>query len=364
MKALLIGGSGPTGPHIVEGLRQRGYRVAVLNRGVHKVELPADVEQIVGDPHFAEPLRDAIGARTWDLVIASYGRLAVTAEVFHGKAGRFLGVGGGPAVRGFFEPNNNFPRGHLLPIPEDAAKPGPGDHKFETLVSAAEDATMRYHPTASIFRYFYVYGPRQVMPQEWSIVRRVLDGRRTMVMVHGGLGLFTHAHASNAAHTVLLAVDKPEAASGRIYNVGDEHQLNKRQIVEVAAKTLGVEMDIVSIPNVLSAKLAAPLSTTEHKLIDNSRAKHELGYRDQISALDGFAQTVRWYADHPLERGGEFEQRLHDAFDYEAEDKLIALAKQFEADVGAVEVKPNSEKAAHPYAHPKESKLGRDEKGR
>ena len=39
MKILVIGGGGPTGLHVVEGLRQRGYKVSVLNRGVHPVEL-------------------------------------------------------------------------------------------------------------------------------------------------------------------------------------------------------------------------------------------------------------------------------------------------------------------------------------
>ena len=44
--ALVIGGSGPTGPHIVEGMRQRGYKVSVLSRGVHVYPFPDDVERI------------------------------------------------------------------------------------------------------------------------------------------------------------------------------------------------------------------------------------------------------------------------------------------------------------------------------
>lgn len=34
MKALIIGGTGPTGPHIIRGLLDRGYDVTMLNRGV------------------------------------------------------------------------------------------------------------------------------------------------------------------------------------------------------------------------------------------------------------------------------------------------------------------------------------------
>ena len=36
MKALLIGGTGPTGPHIAAGLARRGYEVTILHRGVHE----------------------------------------------------------------------------------------------------------------------------------------------------------------------------------------------------------------------------------------------------------------------------------------------------------------------------------------
>ena len=55
MKALVIGGGGPTGPAIVSGLKARGYAVTTLSRGVHPVDHGPGVEQIKADPHFAEP---------------------------------------------------------------------------------------------------------------------------------------------------------------------------------------------------------------------------------------------------------------------------------------------------------------------
>ena len=38
MDALVIGGTGPTGPHIVKGLRARGFNVAILHSGTHESE--------------------------------------------------------------------------------------------------------------------------------------------------------------------------------------------------------------------------------------------------------------------------------------------------------------------------------------
>ena len=61
MKALVIGGTGPTGPFIVQGLLQRDYTVAILHRGTHEIaEIPPEVEHIHTDPHFLETLNTAL----------------------------------------------------------------------------------------------------------------------------------------------------------------------------------------------------------------------------------------------------------------------------------------------------------------
>src|SRR3990172_6218810 len=90
LKALVVGGTGPTGPFLVQGLLQRGYDVAILHRGTHEVgTIPAEVEHIHADPHFRETLDAALLNRSFDLVLATYGRLRLVAEACVGKTGRF-----------------------------------------------------------------------------------------------------------------------------------------------------------------------------------------------------------------------------------------------------------------------------------
>jgi nucleoside-diphosphate-sugar epimerase len=363
--ALVIGGSGPTGPHIVEGLRERGYRVCVLSRGVHAYPFPADVERLTGDPHFAEPLAEALGTRSFDVVIATYGRLKITARLLAGRTGHFIAVGGCAAYRGFTDPGDVWPVGQLAPVPETAPLCGPGDHPFGFKIVEAERALFAHHPDATLFRYPYVYGPRQIAPREWSIVRRVLDDRRTLVLLDGGMTLLSHLYAQNAAHAVLLALDQRGAAAGKAYNCADDQQVSYRQLVAIAAKALEVELEVVSIPDAASAKGALLQYQPQHYLADTSLIKADLGYRDVVPAGEAIARTVRWYRDNPLEYGGEYEQRRLDVFDYAAEDKLIALARAYEAAVGAVELRPRHQNyAPHPYAHPKQPGPGRDERGR
>src|SRR5437763_78024 len=96
MRALIIGGTGPTGPLVIEGLGTRGYEVTILHSGKHEVEFSLPVEHIHGNVHFPDTLKEAIQKRTFDLVVAMYGRLRYVAEVFKGKTPRLIVAGGMP----------------------------------------------------------------------------------------------------------------------------------------------------------------------------------------------------------------------------------------------------------------------------
>ena len=86
MKALVVGGTGPTGPFLVNGLLHRGYAVTMLHRGTHEIpEIPPAVEHLHADPHFRETLDAALAGRSFDLVIATYGRIRFVAEALVGK---------------------------------------------------------------------------------------------------------------------------------------------------------------------------------------------------------------------------------------------------------------------------------------
>ena len=49
--ALVIGGTGPTGPYVVNGLAERGYKVTILHTGRHETDLLGpEIEHIHTDP--------------------------------------------------------------------------------------------------------------------------------------------------------------------------------------------------------------------------------------------------------------------------------------------------------------------------
>jgi nucleoside-diphosphate-sugar epimerase len=186
-----------------------------------------------------------------------------------------------------------------------------------------------HHPDATHFRYPLLYGPYQLAPREWCIVRRILDGRRAIILPEDGLSLYHSAYVENAAHAVLLAVDKPESAQGQIYNCGDERLLTLRQVVEVIIAALDSELEIISMPWQFAASarpmIAQPWTT--HRVLDLTKLKTQLGYSDVVAPEMGIAITAKWLRDHPVQRDGPEEKTLQDPFDYAAEDELIAAWK-------------------------------------
>ena len=370
MKALVVGGTGPTGPHLLRGLIERGYETAILHRGVHEPSDLPDVRHIHADPHFEETLKEAVGSEEFDVIVATYGRLALTSKVLAPRCGQFVGVSGTPVYLGATDPYSAFPSGMRLLTTEDGptADQGNPPSKFATMMVAAERASFEHgvrHGTAvTSVRYPMIYGARTVTPWEWTIVRRVLDGRRRMILPDSGLWAITRCAARNAAEILLLIVDQRERARGQSYNCADEEQFSLRQIVELVLHKLGSDLDLVDIPSSIARSAFCEWSAAEFRppmLIDASKARQDLGYRDVVSGRQALEEVVEWMianpittADYPTYRGW---------FDYALEDRLI---DSWNRALGVIQKEAPDLPAtfSHPMPHPKKPSLTIDERGR
>ena len=356
MKALVVGGTGPTGPYIVNGLLDRGYEVAIFHRGSHEIpEIPPEVEHIHGDPHFLETIEESLAGRTFDLAVVTYGRIRFLAQALAGKVGRFVSVGGVASYRGYLVPETCHPAGMMTPVSEQAALvANEQEHRFSYLIAQTEQTVLDYHPEAAHFRYPHVYGPRQLVPREWSIIRRVMDKRSHIIVPDAGLSLSAHGYVANLAHSVLLAVDKPVESAGQIYNCADEHQLTLSQIIEVIAAKMDHQFEIINMPFELALP-ARPYSTgtsTYHKVMDISKIKNQLDYRDIHPVKEALGLTVDWLLERDASECAAIEEQLQDSFNYAGEDRLMAAWQKSIEDVKAVPFEVAGERP-HPYAHPK-----------
>jgi nucleoside-diphosphate-sugar epimerase len=324
-RALLIGGTGPTGPAIARGLEERGFDLTVLHRGTHEVPEVMGYRHLHGDVFSEQGLREVLGNESFDVVVASYGRLRSVAQVLRGRAGHFLSIGGVPVYRGFFDPAMHEPAGLPVPTREDFDLAREDEDGKSYRVARTEEILFELQPRATHFRYPYVYGPRQLAPREWCIVRRILDNRPFIVVPDGGLSLIPFGFVENLAHALLLAVDQPAKAQGEIFNCGDDEKLTIRQVVELVTDEMGHDWQIVSMPSELAVP-ARPLQMNylpHHRVVDTSKLRHVLGYTDVVPARQAVREAVRWLRANPPAPGGYEEFALQDPFDYEAEDRLV-----------------------------------------
>lgn len=354
----MIGGTGPTGPVIVDGLIARGYEPVIMHRGSHEVDFLATCEHLHADPHFEEPVRMALADRRFDLVVASYGRLRVLVDLLAGRTERLITIGG-----------TVYERQHWS-RPADESAGRDLSHKLVRRVQETEEAILKKHADGTFvvthIRYPNLYGPRQLAPREWSVIRRILDGRTSIPVLDGGLTLESRAYVENAAHAVLLCIDNPTASSGRIYHVADEVTPTDGERALVIAEAMGASVQLIDYPpaagrpayfwgggrNLESLGLPGP-PPTHHKLLDTSRIRTELGYRDVVAFDEALRRTVEWYLEHPLERGGDEEQRIGDPFDYEGEDRFVVALDDFIA--RCAQTPFSGVTLRHSYDHPKET---------
>ncbi len=334
---LVIGGTGPTGPFVVNGLLARGHRVTILHTGRHEVdEIGPEVAHIHTDPFDADRTADALAGATFDTAVVMYGRLRDLAPMLVGRVGQLITIGGVGAVRGWVEPADLFPVGLTVPGHPDTPLAATDEPigKIRRIV-ATERVVFDHHPTAVHLRYPMLYGPRQLIPREWPIVRRALDRRPHLVVADGGLTLKSAAYVENAAHAVLCAVDAIErrgpAAVAGTYNVTDARTLTVAQIAEIIADELGHRFELISMPPAVAVP-ARPLlmhPSTSHRVVDTGPLRRELGYADVVEPEEGVRRTARWLVANRPSAGTE--GRLQDPFDYEAEDALIERWRQLVA---------------------------------
>ena len=342
MDVLVIGGTGPSGPLIVNGLVDRGHRVTILHTGRHEVDtLPPQsvVPHIHADPFDETSFRAGIGAQTFDVVFAMYGRLRMTTEVLVGRTPRLFSIGGVPVYRGFGNAADNVPAGMRLPSREDDA--GIGEESAEKIrkIWASERMVFERHPDATHFRYPYIYGPNQVIPREWPIVRRALDRRPHLIVADSGLTIMSAAFVGNAAHAVLLAVDQIDRSAGRSYNVADDYQFTIAQLAELVMDEVGHRMELVSLPDGSARPASSTLhnDTAHHRMVDASLIRNELGYRDLVDPEVALRSTIRWQIEHLAPDAAAAEHLLEDPFDYAAEDRLVELQRRLVTEAAAVQ---------------------------
>jgi nucleoside-diphosphate-sugar epimerase len=348
MRILLIGGTGFIGPFVSAELNRLEHDVFVFHRP--RTHASPGAREIFGDRRrltdSASELRALAPDVVIDLILSSGRQARDLMNVFRGAAARVVALSSCDVYRACGVLHGSEP-GPLEPLPLTESSPlrttlqtyppervrmlqqvfGWLDEEYDKIPVEREilgDHREAGAPGVSnalpgtVLRLPMVYGPGDPLHRFGPLVKR-MDDRRPAI-------LFEEKHAAwrsprgyveNVAAAIALAATSDRAA-GRIYNVGEAESFSELEWGLQIAAAAGWDGNIITMPAERTpAHLRWPGNLDQHWVVDTTRIRQELGYREPIARADAIRRTVESERTNPAPADPR-------AFDYAAEDAALA----------------------------------------
>jgi nucleoside-diphosphate-sugar epimerase len=331
MRSLIIGGTRNLGPSIVHALLQRGYEVAVFNRGQTRDDLPEEVERLRGDRTDPEQMKRALGGREFDLVIDTTlytgAEAQAAVELFAESVGRYIFLSTGQvylvkigATRPYKEDDYAGPV-MAEPPKSDVSEYENWRYGFDK--RAAEDVFARAwtrdkFPFTSL-RLPMVNSERDHYDRIYGYFLRIQDGGPVLIPDEDGAPV-RHVYGDDVVQAIVRLAEN-DFGKGCAYNIGQDETLSLKQFLESLAEIMHCPVKIVRVPREELDREGllphcSPFSGRWMSSLENARSKTELGIRytpvaTYLKKLVGYFQAVRphtveGYAQRPREL--EFER--------------------------------------------------------
>jgi UDP-glucose 4-epimerase len=315
VEALVTGGAGFIGSHLVDALVARGDTVRVLDNlfsGFRESVHPDAtlVEASVGDEAAVREVVEGV-----DVVFHQAAHRAVLRSVEDPVATDEANVHGSITVlkaaldagvrRVVYASSSSVYGGaETLPTPETAPTVPRSPYAVSKL--AAEHYCRVFaelHPLETVsLRYFNVYGPRQRPDSAYAaVIPLFIDALRRgrPPEVHGdGKQSRDFSYVSDVVAANLAAADAPaERCSGHVYNVAGGTSFSLLDLLDVLGRILDVE------PRPIHTDPRA--GDVRHTCADPDAARRDLGFECTVDFEDGLRRTVAWFgSDERSDRRG------------------------------------------------------------
>jgi nucleoside-diphosphate-sugar epimerase len=335
--AFILGGTGFVGRHVARRLADSGWEVTIGARGetTHPPEV-TDLQHVTVDRGDDYQLEKALGDGVDVLVdVIPYeirdgeqlaalrhlvgGVVAIsTGSVYADDQGRTLDEATSEATF------PSFP----VPIRETQRRAEPGDATYSTKKVAIEDILLEQTDIpATILRPCAIYGPGDTQCREWFFIKRILDGRPSVVLADEGETVFHTTSVHNLAELVCLAADNPVHGA---FNCGDPDPPNTRRIARSIASVMKHDWQEVVPPPAMTTtwEFRNPWGGFRPLLVAMDKAQDELGYEPATSYDEAIVETVAWVLEATRDRDWrevlpKAADYMGNKFDYDAEDAFI-----------------------------------------
>jgi UDP-glucose 4-epimerase len=311
-KALVTGGAGFIGSHVVDLFLAEGWNVDIVDNlasgkrerippgatfheiDISSPEAAALVERERYDVicHLAAQIdvRKSVDDPVHDATVNVLGTLNLLEAVRRSRSPtRFVFSSTGGAIYGSFAPP---------PTPEDAGKDPDAPYGITKMTVEHYLAYYsRVHKLdTAVLRYGNVYGPRQDPHGEAGVVAifcgRILAGR-PMTVYGDGSQTRDYVYVSDVARANLLAatVELPPVArsDSRAFNIGTGVETPVVRLAEVLNAAAGASVPVERAP--------ARLGELHRSAVDNAKARAVLGWSPRMSLEKGLEETFRYFAE-------------------------------------------------------------------
>jgi UDP-glucose 4-epimerase len=297
VRAIVTGGAGFIGSHVVDALVARGDEVAVIDSLVHgsKDNVPAGAELHVRD--IREPLEDVFDALRPEAVFHLAAQADVRVSVEHpvddadvnvlGTV-RILEAARSHGAQVVFASTGGAIYGECSePAREDS--PCEPLSPYGTAKLAAEEYLRSYnrlYATRHIaLRYGNVYGPRQDPHGEAGVVAIFLGAlaRGEQARIFGdGTQTRDYVYVADVARATVTAI----GSDGGVFNVGTGRETSVVELYELCARAAGSDAQAEHAP--------ARLGELQRSFLDAARAAEVLGFTAMVDLEDGLRATWDW----------------------------------------------------------------------
>jgi len=325
MRALVLGGAGFIGLHLVRRLVADGHAVTVVDdfsRGRDDAELA----QVCADPAVEVVAGDLTRAATWAALPRHWDQVYLLAAVVgvrnvEADPARVVRINALVALhlmdwidaadRVFFSSTSEVYAGAVdagvaaVPTGEDVpamvADVTAPRFAYATSKLLGEAAVLHGSRAAGahavVGRFHNVYGPRMgtdhVVP-EMSL--RALRGEDPF-RVPGADQYRAFCYVDDAVEAVVRLMSTPDAA-GRIVHIGDDtEQTNIADLAKLVLRTAGSHASLRPEP--------APAGSVHRRCPDLGRLRRLTGYQPAVALEEGVGRTFAWYRDHSRPTGAE-----------------------------------------------------------
>lgn len=301
MRALVTGGNGFVGSHLVDQLVERNWEVTIFDLHERRYDpLPSAVHFIRGDLSQAHLVREATAGvdvvfhLAWttihevsnqdpeaDVTTNLIPTLRLLEACRHAGVGRVVFVSSGGTVYG---------PAQTLPIPETHPQ-NPINAYGITKLAVEKYLYMFRHLYGldyAILRPSVPYGPRQnPLARQGAVavfLYRVAQGLPVTIWGDGGVTR-DYFYVSDLAEA-LIAGARSELGEGRIFNIGGGQEVSLIQLLRMIEEAVGKRARVEYTP---ARQFDAP-----RIVLDTGPARQELGWQPKVSLADGLAQTWKW----------------------------------------------------------------------